>query len=164
VEYQKRIEAVPGIESEWVALTRDYTTNQISYSGLLTKAEAAKVAVNLEQREIGEQFRIIDAAQIPVHPVTSIRATINTAGLALGLLLGLGMAAFLEHKDTTFRSDSDVLQALSLPVLANVPRIVTATERVRNRNRKLLGSIVGIACLVCASYLTWTLKLWNSIV
>jgi uncharacterized protein involved in exopolysaccharide biosynthesis len=163
-EYQRRIEAVPGIESEWVALNRDYDTIQTAYRELLAKAQGAKMAVNLEQREIGEQFRVVDPARVPVYPITSIRGMINAGGFALGLLLGVGVAAFLEFKDKSFRTQADVLEVLALPVLAAVPCIVDVAERVRIRRRQGALAAVGIVCLAGAGYLTWTLKLWNSIV
>ncbi|MEZ5283245.1 MAG: GNVR domain-containing protein [Vicinamibacterales bacterium] len=163
-DYQARVQAVPGIESEWVKLSRDYETIQDSYKELLRKAEAAKVAVNLEERQIGEQFRILDEAQVPVQPVTSIRAAVNAGGLVLGLLVGLGVAAFLEFKDKSFRSEVDVLTALSLPVLAVVPKIVDAAEQARMRSRRLIYSTLGVLCLAGVGYLTWTLKLWNSVI
>lgn len=162
-EYQRRIEAVPGLESEWVALTRDYQTNQAAYTDLLAKSEAAKVSVNLEERQIGEQFRIVDPAGIPVHPVTSVRAQINAGGLALGLLLGFGFAAFLEFRDASFRSDTDVLEVLGLPVLATVPHIVTSVERLSQRRRRIVVSLASALCVAGAGYLTWSLKLWKSL-
>jgi polysaccharide chain length determinant protein (PEP-CTERM system associated) len=162
-EYQRAIQAVPGTESEWVKLSRDYDTIQTAYRELLTKSEAAKMAINLEEREIGEQFRIVDAAQVPVHPLRSIRGMVNAGGLVLGLLSALGVAAFLELRDKSYRTDTDVLDVLALPVLAAVPRIVDAAERTRIRQRKLLLSAIGIVCLVSAGYLAWTLRLWNSV-
>ena len=163
-EYQRRIEAVPGLESEWVALTRDYDTQQTAYKELLTKSTAAQVAANLEHEDIGERFRIVDPAVVPVHPLRAIRASVNAGGLAIGLLLGLGIAALLELRDASFRSDSDVLEVLSLPVLASVPHIETAEEQVGHRRRRLAMSLTGVAGIVVASYLTWTLKLWNSLI
>jgi uncharacterized protein involved in exopolysaccharide biosynthesis len=163
-DYQRRVEAVPGIESEWVKLSRDYETIQDSYKELLRKAEAAKVAVNLEERQIGEQFRILDEAQVPVKPVTSIRGAINAGGLVFGLLLGLGIAGFLEFRDKSFRTDADVLSALTLPVLAVVPRIVDAAEAARLRTRRLVFSAIGAICVVGAGYLTWSLQLWKSLI
>lgn len=163
-DYQRRVEAVPGIESEWVKLSRDYETIQDTYKELLRKAEAAKVAVNLEERQIGEQFRILDEAQVPVNPVTSIRAAINAGGLVVGLLLGLGVAGLLEFRDQSFRSDSDVLSALTLPVLAVVPRIVDAAEAARMRTRRMVYSAIGAVCVVGAGYLTWALELWKSLI
>ena len=163
-EYQRRIEAVPGIESEWVALSRDYDSNQLAYSALLTKAEAARVAVNLEEREIGEQFRIIDPAQVPVHPVTSIRSAVNAGGLILGLLVGFGVTLFLELRDSSYRSDADVIEVLSLPVLALVPSIVDEARQQGERKRRLVLSAVGLVCLAGMGYVTWALKLWNSVI
>ena len=61
-DYQAKIEVVPSRESDLVELTRDYSTLQTAYASLLTKREDSKIAANLERRQIGEQFRIIDPA------------------------------------------------------------------------------------------------------
>jgi uncharacterized protein involved in exopolysaccharide biosynthesis len=163
-EYQRRIEAVPGLESDWLALTRDYDTQQTAYKELLTKSTAAQVAANLEQQDIGERFRIVDPAVVPVHPLRAVRAAVNAAGIAIGLLMGLGIAAFLEIRDASFRTDSDVLEVLSLPVLATVPRIETAEEKMGHRRWRLAVSVTAVAGMAVVSYLTWTLKLWNSLI
>ena len=163
-EYQRRIEAVPGLESEWVKLTRDYDTQQQAYKDLLAKSAAAQVAVNLEEQDIGETFRIVDAAAVPTQPVPSTRGTTNAAGLAIGLLLGLGIAAALELKDSTYRSDGDVLELLALPVLASVPRVQTASDKQRRRRRQVAVSLAAVTSLAMAGYMTWTLKLWNSLI
>lgn len=163
-EYQRRIEAVPGLESEWVALTRDYDTQQAAYKDLLTKSGAAQVSANLDKQDIGERFRIVDPAVVPVHPLRAIRGGVNAGGILIGLVLGIGIAALLEIRDASFRTDSDVLEVLSLPVLASVPRIETADEKMGLRRRRLAMSATGVAGIVVASYLTWTLKLWNSLI
>jgi polysaccharide chain length determinant protein (PEP-CTERM system associated) len=163
-EYQRRIEAVPGIESEFIALSRDYESNQLAYRELLTKAEAAERAVNLEEREIGEQFRIVDPAQVPVHPVPSLRAAFNAGGLILGLLVGIGVTLFLEIRDSSFRSDVDVIDVLSLPVLALVPAQIDEGTRQRERKRMMILSAAAALCLAGMGYVTWALKLWNSVI
>jgi len=162
-EYQRRVEAVPGLESEWVALTRDYDTQQITYRDLLTKAEAAKLAANLEEQNIGERFRIVDPAVVPVRPLPSQRIRYNMIGLAIGLMLGLTLAVLLELRDQSFRTEADVLDVLSLPVLATVPYIQTAAEKVRAQRRRMLVSAAGVTCVAAAGYVAWTLKLWNSL-
>ena len=73
-EYQRRLEAVPRLESAWVKLTRDYDTQQLAYRELLTKSTAAQVAANLEGQDIGERFRIVDPALVPVLPLRSMRS------------------------------------------------------------------------------------------
>ncbi len=122
------------------------------------------MAVNLEERQIGEQFRIVDAAQVPVHPVASIRRMVNAGGFVLGLLFSLGVAAFSSLEIQSFRSDADIRDALALPVLASVPRITGARERLRLRSRKLALSALGTVCLAGAGYLVWSLRLWNSVI
>ncbi len=163
-EYQQRLEAVPGLESEWIRLTRDYDTQQAAYRELLTKSTAAQVAANLEEEEIGERFRVVDPAAVPVHPLPSLRVRFNAAGLGLGLFLGLGLAALLEFRDQSFHSESDVLEVLSMPVLATVPKIRSEAEKSRARRRMIGLSVAGVAYLVVAGYVTWTLKLWKSVI
>ena len=163
-EYQRRVEAVPGLESEWVALTRDYDTQQTAYKDLLAKSTAAQLAANLEDQDIGERFRIVDPAVVPVRPLASLRIRYNGIGLAIGLAIGLGLAVLLELRDKSFRTESDVFDVLQLPVLLTVRRIDTAADRAVRARRRLMVSLGGGACILAASYVVWTLKLWNSLI
>lgn len=162
-QYQQRIEAVPGLESEWASLTRDYDTEQTEYRELLAKAGAAKLAVDLEQEQIGENFRIVDAANIPVHPLPSPRRLINAGGLMLGLLCGLALVAFWELRDATFRTEPDVIELLALPVLATVPYVPSSAEVARQRHQMMWASALSAVVVVAMGYTTWSLKLWNSL-
>jgi polysaccharide chain length determinant protein (PEP-CTERM system associated) len=160
-EYQRRVEAVPGLESEWTALSRDYDTLTQTYRNLLQKSEASRVAVDLEERQIGEQFRVLDPARVPVHPTGPFRIRITAIGLGAGFALGVGLAALLALRDSSFRSESDVFQSLSLPVLARVP-LVEGEREIRSRvRRRWLTSSVVTASLAVAGYVVWTMKLWK---
>ena len=163
-EYQRRLEAVPGHESDWVKLTRDYDTMQTAYRDLLVKSTAAQAAADLETQDIGERFRIVDPATVPVRPLRSMRVQYNLGGLLLGLLLGLGTAVVLEVRDRSYRSDEDVLEVLNLPVLASVPRILTSADRKRQFRRRLAFSLGGAACFAVAGYFTWSMRLWNNLI
>lgn len=155
-QYQARVEAAPARESELVALTRDYDTLRERYTQLLSKREDAKIAANLERRQIGEQFKVIDAARMPERPESPNRPRLYLMGLLAGIALGAGLAALLEYKDTTLRTEDDVLLTLSLPVLAMVPLVVTAAERHAARKRRLLASVAGVAVtLVVAFAVVW---------
>ena len=70
-EYQAKIDVVPTRESELVELTRDYSTMQAAYTNLLVKREDAMLAANLERRQIGEQFKLLDTASLPGTAVQS---------------------------------------------------------------------------------------------
>jgi polysaccharide chain length determinant protein (PEP-CTERM system associated) len=163
-EYQGRIEAVPAVESEWTALTRDYSTRKLAYEDLLKKSEDAKVAVNLERRQIGEQFRIVDAALVPNKPISPVRIQINAIGFAIGLLLGVAIVGLLELKDGSLRTEGDVLSVLALPVLAMVPYVETSQERGRRKRRLAFVSASGVAAVFAAAYVFWAMQLWKFVV
>ena len=160
-DYQSRIEAVPGVESEYLALTRDYNTLQTSFESLLTKSEAARMAENLEERQIGEQFRVLDAPRVPSRPISPQRVLISGGGLAAGLVLGLLIVGLLEVKDGSLRSGVDVAQVLSLPVIAVVPAVLTAQDRQQINRRRWMVSGTAAALTVAAGYTFWTLRLWQ---
>jgi polysaccharide chain length determinant protein (PEP-CTERM system associated) len=163
-EYQTRIEAVPGIESEWVSLSRDYDTQQEAYKNLLSRSEQARLAANLERRQVGEQFRILDSARVPDRPVTPVRRTISAAGAAAGLILGLMLAALFEIRDATFRSERDVAEVLSLPVVAVVPSIASADDIRRKRRHQVVISVSAVAVTTLAGLVFWSMKLWRYVV
>jgi len=163
-DYQSRVDAVPGLESEWSVLTRDYDTQQAEYKDLLTKSGNAGLAAELEKQKIGETFRIVDAASVPVHPIPSARGRINAMGAALGLAIGVLIVLLLELKDASFRSDADVMEFLNLPVLASVPFTETAAERGQRLRTVRLMAGAGVAAVFVMAYVTWTMKLWNSLV
>ena len=160
-EYQKRIEEVPSVESEWTALTRDYDTQAAAYKDLLMKSEQSKVAVELERRQIGEQFKILDPATPPVRPTGIQRLRVNAGGMAVGLMLGLCLAALLEFRDTTFNNNDDVVGVLRLPVLAVVPELVNAGQRRREWQRTIAMSAAGVCVVAAAAYGGWLMALWK---
>jgi len=161
---QRRIEEVPGVESEWIALTRDYDTQFTKYKELLGKSENAQLAANLEERQIGEQFRILDAARAPVKPIQVNRLEINAMGAGIGLVIGLLLAALLELRDRTFRNADDIVEVLKLPVVALVPQVVSTVERQKMRARKFIAVATASVMLIAAGYGFWAMKLWNFLV
>jgi polysaccharide chain length determinant protein (PEP-CTERM system associated) len=160
-EHQSRIEAVPGMESEWTALTRDYETQQAAYRDLLAKSEQAKLAANLERRQVGEQFRILDPPRIPETPVSPKRIQISAIGFAAGLLLGVALAGFMEFRDQTFHKEGEILEVLGLPVVALVPAIESAIERRQRSRRQLLLSMSLCLTLILGGVVFWSMKLWR---
>jgi uncharacterized protein involved in exopolysaccharide biosynthesis len=158
--YKSRIEVAPKLESELTELTRDYDTLERQYLDLLKKSEESKIAVNLERRQIGEQFKVIDSARLPERPTSPNRLRLNLMGLLAGLGLGLGLVALLEYKDTRLKTDDDVVTSLALPVLAVIPAMITTTERRRTRRRRLVlaMSTSFVLVLAAAAAIAWRLQ------
>ena len=117
-----KIASVPTRESELVELTRDYATLQENYTALLQKRSDATLAANLERRQIGEQFRILDPASHPERPANQKQRLLALAGGPVaGLALGMLLIGLLEYRDPSFRNEDEVMRVLSLPVLALIP-------------------------------------------
>lgn len=156
-KFQIRIDAAPTRESEMAGITRDYTQLSAQYSGLLAKKEDSRIAANLERRQIGEQFKLLDAARVPERPFKPDRRRYNLMGMAAGLSLGLALVALLEYRDSTYKTDDELMSVLSLPVLAVVPRMQSDQERRKSLKRRwLLGIGLGGTVAGCLAVLVYT--------
>ena len=127
-------------------MTRDYATLQGTYQSLLAKQGDAKLAANLERRNIGAQFKILDAARVPSGPSAN-RLLIDLGGAAAGLLIGVLLVSGLEYRDTTFACEDDVVRALDLRVLALIPQMVSGSGR---RTRRWRIALIGFSALLIA--------------
>jgi polysaccharide chain length determinant protein (PEP-CTERM system associated) len=139
--YQQRLDAAPKRQSELTSLMRDYDTLQQVYRSLLQKKEDSKVSANLERRQIGEQFRILDPARMPEKPFSPNRPRILLLGVLGGLILGLAVAAAREYLDHSLMTEEDATLALGLPVLATIPLMESSGASPR-RWRLVAASVV----------------------
>ena len=162
-QYEQRIEAVPSVESEWISLSRDYETQQVAYTDLLSKSEQAKVAANLERRQEGERFRVLAPPRVPVTPTSPNRMQISALGTVGSLFLGLALAALIEVRDSTFRTESEITELLTLPVIALVPYVESTADRRWRRGRRVLASGTAIVAVAIGGYVVWALELWRYI-
>lgn len=120
---QAKLQLSPQIAQEYKALTRDSQTALNIYNDLLKKHSDSEMATDLERSQQGEQFRVLDAPSLPQKPSFPNRTLFSLAGLMGGLAFGVGIAAFLEMQDTSFRTETDVEAVLKLPTLALIPEL-----------------------------------------
>jgi uncharacterized protein involved in exopolysaccharide biosynthesis len=116
--YQGRVQSTPQVAEEYKELTRDYQTTLSSYQALLVQSQKADEATDLEQRQEGETFTVLDQANLPDSPTSPKPIVYAGGGLAAGLGLGLMIVALLEYRDTALRSERDVWAFTQLPTLA----------------------------------------------
>jgi polysaccharide biosynthesis transport protein len=64
---EESVNATPANEEKLTALTRDYGMTLRNYQSLLDKRLHAKISENLEKKQKGEQFRILDPANLPAN-------------------------------------------------------------------------------------------------
>jgi polysaccharide chain length determinant protein (PEP-CTERM system associated) len=127
--YQDRVQSSPIIEQQFKELTRDHQTALDFYNELLKKRDQSAMATDLEHHQEGEQFRVLDPANLPDKPAFPNRPLFALGGFGGGLALGLAIAFLLEKKDTSMRTERDIEFTLHLPVLAMVPAIEHLSEK-----------------------------------
>ena len=122
-QYRGRIEGTTQREQEMAAMVQEYHNTRLLYDTLIKKSEEAQQAENLERRQKGEQFRVIDPARIPENPVQPDIPKVLLIGLFAGLGCGIGGIFVREQLDRSFRDPEDAEVTLGLKVLANIPKI-----------------------------------------
>ena len=146
--YQERVENVPRTEQEYQKLARDYETTRELYRSLLTRHREAEVAESMEQRQKGEQFRVIEPAVAAQRPTAPDRPML----IGLGLIFALGLAAaavvVAEQLDTSFHSVDALRLHAAPPVLVSIPHIPTPVSQNERRRRLGLTAAAATACLV----------------
>jgi polysaccharide chain length determinant protein (PEP-CTERM system associated) len=157
--FKANLAAAPRNEQQLVELTRDYTTLAQEYADLLRKSRDSQLATNMEVQQIGERFKPLDTARIPERPISPNRPQMIVKGLMFGLGVGLVLVAFLEYRDTTLKTDSDVVTSLTLPVLAVIPVILTERdERRKQRSRRVYAFAgVGLFLMAAGVFVVWKL-------
>lgn len=115
--YQDRISSSPMVLEEYKNITRDYQTAQAFYDDLLKKMNESKMATDLERRQQGEQFSVMDQPNLPDSPTFPKRGVFIGAGFMAGLILGTILVAWREYRDTVMRSERDVWAFTKLPTL-----------------------------------------------
>jgi polysaccharide biosynthesis transport protein len=119
--HEGRVERTPAREQDLMILVRDYDNMQKNYQSLLEKKLNARVAESLEKRQKGEQFRILDPANVPASAESPNRPLILLGGLIAGCGLGFGAAYGIEMLRPAFRRSDEAETMLGLPVLASIP-------------------------------------------
>lgn len=127
-QFQSRIENIPKREQELLSLNRDYENIQATYESLLNRKLEADIAVNMERRQKGEQFRVIDPARLPERPIEPDLRKLFLLVVALGVGLGAGIAVLLEFAKPTYRKADEIQDEYELPVLASIPVLLTPKQ------------------------------------
>jgi polysaccharide chain length determinant protein (PEP-CTERM system associated) len=115
--YQGRVASSPLVAAQFKELTRGYQQAQDFYDSLLNKMNQSQMATDLERQQEGEQFSVMDDANLPDEPTFPKRPHFVLGGLAAGLALGIALVAFLEFRDKSLRTERDIWAFTKLPTL-----------------------------------------------
>jgi polysaccharide biosynthesis transport protein len=153
--YQARLNLTPETEQELADISRGYEESKANYNSLLQKQNDSQLATNLEQRQQGEQFRILDPPSLPTRPSAPNHLVFSLAGLIVGFVFGIGLTAFLEMTDVRVRQEKDLADIVPIKVLVGIPHLdAPGADRSRVLLRRIeIGAAVIMAILVLAGNL-----------
>jgi polysaccharide chain length determinant protein (PEP-CTERM system associated) len=140
-EIQARASAIPQVAEQLDGLERQWRQLSSQLTDFENRRLRAFVQANLERRQLGEQFRILEPAAPPQGPSSPNRILILAIGVILGLVLGLGVGISIETIDSSVHAARELQSALSIPVLAAVPAILLESDRLARFKRRLRYSI-----------------------
>ncbi len=147
----------PKREQEMIALTRDYDNMRASYDDLLKKKMQADISQNLEKRQKGEQFQILDPANLPEEPYVPNRKMVFLIAIVVALGLGFGGALLREVFNPSLTTVDDFRHYFNdLTILAVIPVLHDRDYAHRESIRKVaimstmaifISSVVGFLIL-----------------
>ena len=152
--HQLRIDNAPLRGIELSKISRTYSITLGKYQDLLRKGLDSELSENMERKEKGEQFQVVDPATYPQKPVRPNRPLILLIGLVGGLAGGFGLAFLWEFLDDSFKNGDQVISHVEVPLLATIPSVVTRGKVLEQRRLQawlLLSSMavlaVGFVCI-----------------
>lgn len=150
-QYEQMIAKAPAVEQEYKALLRDHDNASEEYKEIKTKQRGAIVARNLEQRQKGESFVLVEPPVVPQDPVSPNRPSIILIGIFLAGALGFGLAVVREVTDGAIHGIRELTSMMGEAPLGAIPYIENKAD-ISSRHRKLALSFAAAASLSVASY------------
>ena len=142
---QARLAATPRVAEQLDALEGEYKNLSASANDFSNKRLDASVAANMERRQKGEQFRVLEPAYASPEPISPNRPLIIMLGLLFGIGAGAGLAVLLDAMDSSYHESRTLQSALRIPVLASIPAILLDPDRARIRRRNFREALAAAA-------------------
>ena len=98
-QIQHKVERLPQREQEMISLSRDYDNIKKSYDELLAKKLDSQISQKLEEKQKGEQFQVLEPADLPTRPAKPNRLKVLGLALLASLVIGVGGPFALEMLD-----------------------------------------------------------------
>lgn len=136
-EIEELVLATPRVAEQLDALMREYEHLRRSFQDFSNRHLEATVQAQLERRQLGEQFRVLEAAFVAPEASAPNRPLILAIGALLGIVSGLALAVLAEAADSSAHDARSLQQRFQLPVLVAIPRIWLESDRIAQRRKRI---------------------------
>jgi polysaccharide chain length determinant protein (PEP-CTERM system associated) len=159
-EVQTQINSTPGVAKQLDALKVEYEHLFNTFQDFANRHNEAMVQAQLERRQLGEQFRVLEAAFRAPEPSAPNRGLILILGTLFAMMVGLGVGILFEALDTSPHDARQLQTRLALPVLASIPEIWLESDRLRQRRSRTRTGLATAAVVMFALVGGYANHLW----
>lgn len=116
---------------EYTILAGEVESNRALYDSVLKRANETNVSGDIAVSNI----QVTDQAETPLSPSSPQKQRNLLMAAILSLVLGIGLAFFLEYLDSTIKTPQDVWRTAAIPTLGVVPHLNSLRHRVYGYGR-----------------------------
>jgi succinoglycan biosynthesis transport protein ExoP len=158
-QYEILVKRAPNVEKNYQPLLRDYDNTTVKYQDIRSKQREAAVSKNLEQKQKGERFILIEPPALPIDPVSPNRTAIVLLGLVLAAGAGVGFTVLREAMDVAVHGVRELTAIMGSPPLVSIPYITNVFDIKKSQRGWQISLTVAVATVIgLAIYLHFFFK------
>ncbi len=131
-ELRRRLEEINAKQLQTKTLSADYTRAKNKYikeklllDGVRTRAQSQTIELAMPRIAVSVK-QVAEPPSFPARPRVGLNLML---GALVGLVIGLGLAFFIEYLDTSVKTMEDVESLLGAPVLAIIPKNIRVLHK-----------------------------------
>lgn len=131
-ELQKRLDNINNRQLSSKNLNASYTRAKNAYIKEKLLLDSVRTRAQTQTMELAMPRIAVSVKQVAEPPSYAARPRVGlnlTLGALVGLVVGLGLAFFIEYLDTSVKTMEDVESLLGVPVLAIIPKNITLLHK-----------------------------------
>ena len=132
-ELRKRLDQINAKQLQTKNLSANYTRVKNAYikekmllDGVRTRAQSQTMEMAMPRFAVSVK-QVAEPPSYPARPRVGLNLTL---GALIGLVIGIGLAFFIEYLDTSVKTMDDVESLLGVPVLAIIPKNINLLHKM----------------------------------
>ena len=131
-ELRKRLEQINAKQLQTKNLSANYARAKNAYIKEKTLLDGVRTRAQTQTMEMAMPRFAVSVKQVAEPPSYPARPRVGlnlTLGMLVGLVIGIGLAFFIEYLDTSVKTMDDVESLLGVPVLAIIPKNINLLHK-----------------------------------
>jgi capsular exopolysaccharide synthesis family protein len=131
-ELRKRLDQINSKQLQTKNLSANYARAKNAYIKEKTLLDGVRTRAQTQTMEMAMPRFAVSVKQVAEPPAYPARPRVGlnlTLGMLVGLVIGIGLAFFIEYLDTSVKTMDDVESLLGVPVLAIIPKNINLLHK-----------------------------------